>query len=1037
MILLSILLNLFPEPSSALADKIMHALDNPSPPPSPPLLLSMFDPYHTTVADPSNDYQTDLMSLKISQEPEYDETSPSAPSATIAPAFPISPSAAIPPHVNNPVEAQEDLISFNSFSTPPPANTSHLGSTLHQPQLLSVDDLLSQSPANLSGPPIQNDVQDVVVAPLESSPSTSHLLSNQSPVPGFSSETDASTVVVPEIIVFGLPNDDTEQECLSSPTMAEAQPISTETFLRRSTRPRRSVTPSLPLPTAPTVPMAPPSPARTQIKKKLLNSDLVENVASGSRASLLEGRQQSPSDPAPSTTIRVRHRSPGKGPLSFQRELGSLSPTSSNLLSGLGFTASESTNVDLLANQEEVSVCTQPMSSFSTFPPPTDAGLTTPNRSSGPVRISSPVKGISSPNKFRIQTPAPNDPKNTPARRIPIAEAIAQGHISPEKSIQMGFRPNGTPLTSTPTPARRVLVSNLPSHPPPKLNTLRFGKPAKREASGEPRQQAGSLDKGKGKEVQIPSEPSTARTKLPFPLVPSIPAPIEVSASSTVDVTTKARASPVKSRLKQATSRIPRIGVKPYSRSDNAKVGGGNAKDASTARMGGTKVSNQYNEFALLQRSLMRPPKLTQAESAPNVRRAALVTGSVSGTAASRTSAIQSGSTTLLKRKREAEKASPVKPRVVMLRQVPQVVITPTDPIPKPLNVLTASATAKNKQTAMRRVMDPEPSTSAAVQPPFQNLNQADPLGIPTAENKPAREPSALKEPLPPKQLDELSSGSPMKQDLSLPTAPELIPEQTSAPTLLTAVPESNNMTLDSSSTSDLRRTTRSRRTAIIQDVFSNPPSRPSARRKSPAFRSDDIFSGMSLTALKDLTVSNTVRNQRYLAAKLETEVVRREGVRPESPAVKVRTMVQKQQEEKDKQRAERANRRARRSGDMGSSDIEGFSDVGYSSPCEDTNMADGAEPPPRHQRGAGEDDDYETPERHHRDKKRTRLFDDVDIMDTSESVEPKRRVKWDRGLFTTVYIDEVKLGSRETLKENRSLKGILAPTAKVCLGFS
>ena len=192
----------------------------------------------------------------------------------------------------------------------------------------------------------------------------------------------------------------------------------------------------------------------------------------------------------------------------------------------------------------------------------------------------------------------------------------------------------------------------------------------------------------------------------------------------------------------------------------------------------------------------------------------------------------------------------------------------------------------------------------------------------------------------------------------------------------------------------------------------------------------------MSLTALKDLTISNTVRNQRYLAAKLETEVVRREGVRPESPAVKVRTMVQKQQEEKDKQRAERANRRARRSGDMGSSDIEGFSDAGYSSPCEDTNMADSAETLPRHQRGAGEDDDYETPERRHRDKKRTRLFDDVDIMDTSESAEPKRRVKWDRGLFTTVYIDEVKLGSRETLKENRSLKGILAPTAKVCLGF-
>ena len=40
-----------------------------------------------------------------------------------------------------------------------------------------------------------------------------------------------------------------------------------------------------------------------------------------------------------------------------------------------------------------------------------------------------------------------------------------------------------------------------------------------------------------------------------------------------------------------------------------------------------------------------------------------------------------------------------------------------------------------------------------------------------------------------------------------------------------------------------------------------------------------------------------------------------------------------------------------------------------------------------------------------------------------------------DRGLFTLVYIDDVKLGSRQTLKENRDLKGILAPAAKVRMG--
>jgi hypothetical protein len=190
----------------------------------------------------------------------------------------------------------------------------------------------------------------------------------------------------------------------------------------------------------------------------------------------------------------------------------------------------------------------------------------------------------------------------------------------------------------------------------------------------------------------------------------------------------------------------------------------------------------------------------------------------------------------------------------------------------------------------------------------------------------------------------------------------------------------------------------------------------------------DDVFSGMSITALKDLTTSNTTRNQEYLIAKLETEVVRMEGDRPESPPVKVRTIVQRQSEDRLKQRAQRAIRRARRSdGDMTSSDIEGSSDVGYSSPCEDRSGESSHGPFTEHRRGPGDEEDYETPERLNRDK--TKLFVEAD----NQAGEPERRVKWDRGLFTSVYLDEVKLGTRQPLKENRSLKGILAPTAKVC----
>ena len=264
------------------------------------------------------------------------------------------------------------------------------------------------------------------------------------------------------------------------------------------------------------------------------------------------------------------------------------------------------------------------------------------------------------------------------------------------------------------------------------------------------------------------------------------------------------------------------------------------------------------------------------------------------------------------------------------------------------------------------------------------------------------------------KESSPLPPDSPMVEDL---------PELQSKPE---PIPPDDIPTSDASSTSRPRRTTRSRRNPINEGSARPLPT----RRKPPSSRSDGVFSDMSITALKDLTTSNTARNQQYLFAKLETEVIRKEGVRPESPAVKIRTILERQMEEKIKERTERAIRRARRSdGDMVSSDIEdssdvGYSDVGYSSPCEDRSRES---PLTKHRRGPGDEEDYETPEKLDQCKS-TKLFVETD----NQSGEPERRVKWDRGLFTTVYLDEVKLGTRQPLKENRSLKGILAPTAKV-----
>ena len=291
-------------------------------------------------------------------------------------------------------------------------------------------------------------------------------------------------------------------------------------------------------------------------------------------------------------------------------------------------------------------------------------------------------------------------------------------------------------------------------------------------------------------------------------------------------------------------------------------------------------------------------------------------------------------------------------------------------------------------------------------------------------------------EPLQIPELDDLPPGSPMKQDVSSgshlepsesgKTGPETLP----APTIIvTEAPPVS--VIEDEIFSGLRRTTRSRRGLTQEPVIEGTSRTKVSRRKAAASQSDDIFSGMSMTALKDLTTSNTLHNQKYLAAKLETEVIRKDGLRPESPAVKIRTIVQRQQEEQDKEREARAKRRARRSDEMATSDMEASSDVGYSSAAEqDQGSDEDMEDLPKHTRGAGDEDDYVTPERSMKGM-RTRLFGDaagVERVDQPAS----RRVKWDRGLFTTVYLDEVQLGSRQYSKENRSLKGCLAPTAKV-----
>lgn len=222
-----------------------------------------------------------------------------------------------------------------------------------------------------------------------------------------------------------------------------------------------------------------------------------------------------------------------------------------------------------------------------------------------------------------------------------------------------------------------------------------------------------------------------------------------------------------------------------------------------------------------------------------------------------------------------------------------------------------------------------------------------------------------------------------------------------------------------------------SRRKVVAQhanDVFDTSASTQPLKLRRSRRSEGDGFMGMSAATLQTLTNSNTTKNQRVFA-KLEREIIRKDGIRPDSPTVKVRTILQKQREARDRQRHERAERRARRSEDGPElSDTEGVSELGDQSMISTNREQDENEGlvSTKHRRGPGEVEDYETPERPERPVKRLRFGDEPQ----EEAREPKR-VKWHRGLSTEIYLDEVQpqpSRSKDIIIE----KSCLAPTAKV-----
>ncbi|KAF7338313.1 C3H1-type domain-containing protein [Mycena venus] len=653
----------------------------------------------------------------------------------------------------------------------------------------------------------------------------------------------------------------------------------------------------------------------------------------------------------------------------LQRQLGSLSPGSASLLTQL----LPSSRPSPVREQEEP----QPAFSFSVFS--ANPARTTPVRVSSPVRASPERRAKPrSPNRVQFQASSLDDPNRTPARRIPMEQAVARGQISPQKGVQLLAKNvdaavvSRTPIFHIPpqdSPARRVNVTVVPpSASQSKYQGMRFGSPTRgrsRERSGsvEPRPPwnasaatAGPSDLGASasKSRSSPSRSISApikKGKLPFPLTPSgsaRPASIPEVDDKVLPPDTDAPAPPPASPL-LGIIKVPKpyarpaAAAKPTDKNSNSKAAAASTHKAATAR---------------------EPPSRTNK-----------VTRTGSGSSSDDMKTGEAGPSSL-KRKRIP---SPTSQRpVVLLRQVPR------STAPKPVPVLAAPISVERPPSPAKR-------------PPVSKFRMVDLHVRPDVESKP---PEAEVHPV----FEAVSE-------------PELVSLDA-----LRSPPVSSPVRPSEELTSDPAPHPPSLRKSVFPASVGPPqplPTRRKVSREQPPAGSG-VFAGMTAVALKALTSSNTTKNQKYLAAKLETEVVRKEGARPESPAVKIRTIAQREQDEKGMRRKERAARRARRSDD-GFSENEGTSDAGDESPM-DTDMD--SSPVRRHRLGPGDEEEYETPKVN--GAKRAR----ADSMSEDGQAE-KKRVKWQRGLSTAVYLDEVEPRPNARPKENLVKKGCLAPTAK------
>ncbi|EPQ58139.1 hypothetical protein GLOTRDRAFT_136912 [Gloeophyllum trabeum ATCC 11539] len=1052
------------EPSSALAGKILRAHDNPSPPPADVReddsdydIPTAHRSRHTIMPSRVLDFGdvTDQSDVERAQ-------GAGGPEAPIHSMVDSTATRTLKLDTELPTDVEEahntsapDLIAFDSFSTPSRSTldaTAALRDTAPTTSQPTVDDLLSASPVFPlsavtdatadSASEVQAYLKQVTpvsgtgtsVNPFASGildsyiPSTGILINvntspateqPQGPVAGdssalvrFTEDIASNSQQAPSHV---LETKDVQADESTARTPRRSSRLSTSPYKtprHTDTSPRK--VPALKLQVADESRSALAVPEKVQVRAISPSVD-TEAVEKEKKARRRERESQVKGKRKEEASTDLSHLSPTSADL-----LTKLMPTPSRSVSPAIATVEESGVVIpafLQRNQDDdirVSRKIDPESRAPSTPPPCPRAQSRVIQSSA-LRPSNPQ--LRPTDRSILSTPmklasALNDPCRTPARRIPMSQAVKEGSISPEKAAQVASSskrpqaPSAGPLSnrvfkrlvpdlSDPnrSPAKRAPVGAMVS--PSKNAPIRsvFSSPAKpmvRERSQPPEPPA--VHRSRSVEPEQPARqaivgqtiprPGSApipdivprfdrkaadrppRNPLPFPIMP-IPEETEPPSQPSSSRTQKAvpSAQP-KSALRQPSattgSRIPRIGSKPYARP------AGKSSTLPTPPDRNARAADR--DIPEVHAREIRSPESTLPSTPPR-----------EGIRATRRNAADSetSSPACLKRKRE-EPPTKLTPVVVVRKVVPGGFGSEHVPMSSPLRIPEGSdGKPRGRGGSTTAVpLDPTPSLKG---PSVDAKGKDKECPRPSRGDGVIRAPSAISD----KQPDPKLTSSAQ--------------EPSTSPRPLTDKPVNEEPVLTPTAEGDSRaRRTRSRKPLQHgDDVFGTAASRsrPPPRRRVPAHSSAPMpFIGMTQVALRALTNKNTQANQKYWFIDIETEVVRKPGPRPDSPTTKVKTAIQKQKEEQDQGRRERAQRRARRTG--GSLDDEGG----------DTTADDSFKlgEPAKHQRGPGDETDYETPEKLGPAAKKARFDSGVRDKDG-------KRVKWDKGLHTLIYLDDPK----------------------------